>query len=180
MAAAGAAGLFVVPTLTVLESFCGAPGGKSLCDDVRLTPYLHPEDHAALQQSFPGIAGFTLAAAEAGCRRFAAAGLPVLAGTDAPNPGTVHGASLHRELELLVGAGLSPVEALRAATSVPARVFGLADRGLVAPGLRADLVLVEGDPRQDITHTRAIVGVWKRGMAIDRIAYREEVAARQS
>jgi cytosine/adenosine deaminase-related metal-dependent hydrolase len=69
--------------------------------------------------------------------RLAAAGVPVLAGTDTPNPGTVHGASLHRELELLVGAGLTPQLALQAATSVPARVFGLIDRGVIEPGRRA-------------------------------------------
>ena len=62
------------------------------------------------------------------------AGVPILAGTDAPNPGTSHGSSLHRELELLVQAGLSPDAALAAATSVPARVYSLRDRGRIAPG----------------------------------------------
>jgi hypothetical protein len=91
------------------------------------------------------------------------AGVPILAGTDAPNPGTAHGASLHRELELLVQAGLSPVEALRAATSSAARAFRLVDRGRIARGLRADVVLVDGDPTTDIRKTRAVVGVWKEG-----------------
>ena len=97
--------------------------------------------------------------------------MPILAGTDAPNPGTAHGASLHRELELLVHAGLAPTEALAAATSVPASAFHLADRGRVARGLRADLVLVNGDPTRDITATRDIVGVWKGGAPVDRAAY---------
>jgi imidazolonepropionase-like amidohydrolase len=66
-----------------------------------------------------------------------ALGVSVLAGTDAPNPGTARGASMHREVELLVKAGLTPVEALRAATSVPARTFSLTDRGRIAPGLLA-------------------------------------------
>lgn len=64
---------------------------------------------------------------------------------------------------LLTRAGLSPVQALAAATSVPARHFALHDRGRIAPGLRADLVLVDGDPTTDITATRAIVDVWRRG-----------------
>ena len=64
---------------------------------------------------------------------------PILAGTDAPNPSTIFGASLHRELVLLVAAGLTPVEALRAATSVPAETFGLRKRGRVKPGFVADL-----------------------------------------
>src|SRR4051812_49319962 len=83
---------------------------------------------------------------------------------------------MHRELELLVKAGLTPVEALRAATSVPARTFSLSNRGRIAPGLRGDLVLVTGDPTSDIVATRDIAGVWKRGVEIRRDAYREEVA----
>lgn len=106
--------------------------------------------------------------ARAAVRVLAAAGVPLLAGTDAGNPGTAHGASIHRELELLVSAGLTPIEALRAATSTPARVFRLLDRGRLAPGLRADLVLVDGDPSRDITATRAIVQVWRNGVMVAR------------
>jgi imidazolonepropionase-like amidohydrolase len=92
----------------------------------------------------------------------------VLAGTDAPSPGTTYGASLHGELSLLVRTGLSPSQALASATSVPARAFRLDDRGAIRAGLRADLVLVDGDPTRDILTTRRIVGVWKRGVAVDR------------
>ena len=106
--------------------------------------------------------------------------MPILAGTDAINPGTAHGASIHRELELLVAAGLSPSEALAAATSVPATIFGLAGRGRIAPGARADLVLVDGDPTTDIKATRRIVGVWKQGRAIDRDAYRKALESQRS
>ena len=61
------------------------------------------------------------------------AGVPLLAGTDAV-PIAGHGVTLHWELELLVEAGLAPAEALAAATSVPARCFGLVDRGRIAHG----------------------------------------------
>ena len=105
------------------------------------------------------------------------AGVPILAGTDAPNPGSVHGASLHHELRLLVEAGLTPAEALAASTSVPAKQFKLADRGRVAVGRRADLLLVEGDPAADIRHLADIAGVWKAGVAIDRSKRMEVVAA---
>ena len=60
-------------------------------------------------------------------------------------------------------AGLSPLEALRAATSAPADAFRLKDRGRIKQGLRADLVLVNGDPGVDITSTRDILRVWKLG-----------------
>jgi imidazolonepropionase-like amidohydrolase len=106
--------------------------------------------------------------ARAAVAALVAAGVPILAGTDAGNPGTAHGASLHRELELLVSAGMTPVQALRAATSVPARVFSLRDRGRIAPGFRADLVLVAGEPDRDILATRRIVGVWRNGAAVAR------------
>lgn len=96
------------------------------------------------------------------------AGVPLLAGTDATPFAPVHGESLHRELELLTLAGLTDEEALAAATSVPARHFGLADRGRIAPGLRADLLLVDGDPMHDITATRAIAAVWRGGIRLDR------------
>lgn len=88
--------------------------------------------------------------------------------------GPCSGASLHRELELLVRCGLSPAQALPAATSEPARVFGLTDRGHVAAGQRADLVLVSGDPLADITATRAIERIWRGGIACDRRAFRCE------
>jgi hypothetical protein len=100
-----------------------------------------------------------------------AAGVPILAGTDAPNPGLVHGASLHRELEHLVEAGLSPQDALAAATSVPARVLGLTDRGVIDVGARADLILVSGDPTSDIAASASIVDVWLGGRRVDEDAY---------
>ncbi len=100
------------------------------------------------------------------------AGVAILAGTDAPNPPSEHGSSLHHELELLVRAGMTPLQALAAATSAPARAFGLADRGRVVVGLRADLVLVDGDPATDIRTTRRIVAVWKRGVMLERAASR--------
>jgi imidazolonepropionase-like amidohydrolase len=95
-------------------------------------------------------------------------GVPVLAGTDATPFAPAHGAGLHRELELLTRAGLGNEEVLAAATSVPARHFGLADRGRIAPGLRADLVFVEGDPTTDIRATCAIDDVWRRGVRQER------------
>jgi hypothetical protein len=109
-------------------------------------------------------------------RQLKAARVPILAGTDAGNPGTTQGASLHGELELLVRAGLTPAEALHAATAAAAAAFHLDDRGQIAPGKRADLVLVAGDPTADIRQTRDIVAVWKAGHPIDRVAWKASVA----
>jgi imidazolonepropionase-like amidohydrolase len=99
---------------------------------------------------------------------FHRAGAVILAGTDANDDLTApyqiaHGESLHEELERLVDAGLTPVEALRGATSLAADAFGLGDRGAVTAGRRADLLLVDGDPTQNISDTRNIRGVWVGG-----------------
>ncbi|MFG3417923.1 amidohydrolase family protein [Micromonospora sp. NPDC048063] len=96
------------------------------------------------------------------------AGVTLLAGTDATPFAPQHGTAMHRELALLVKAGLTRTEALAAATSVPARHFGLTDRGRIAPGLRADLLLVDGDPTTDITAVSAAVDVWRRGVRQNR------------
>ncbi|MEV0972989.1 amidohydrolase family protein [Microtetraspora glauca] len=135
-----AQGVFVVTTLAYFEAISGQAEAA---------------DHA-----LPGCADNAVHAA----RTLHRAGVPLLAGTDANPFAPVHGAAMHRELSLLTEAGLSDEEALAAATSVPARHFGLADRGHVAPGRRADLLLVDGDPTRDITAIAAIAEVWRRGV----------------
>lgn len=168
--------VFVVPTLTVLESVGSVASGASLTTDARLEPYLTGDDTSNLKQSFPNLPPtISEKYAEQTVAHLKAAHVPVLAGTDAPNPGTAHGVSIHRELELLVRSGLTPVEALTAATSAPAVAFHLEDRGVIAPGKRADLLLVKGDPTRDILATRDIVSVWKLGVEDDRASYRAAI-----
>ncbi|MFJ6530546.1 amidohydrolase family protein [Streptomyces longwoodensis] len=132
-------GKAVIPTLTMMEGIAAARGVPHAYQTAR-------RNLATLHQ----------------------AGIPVLAGTDAnTQPGVPHqvehGTSLHHELELLVDAGLTPRQALRAATTMPAHAFGLRDRGAISPGLRADLVLIDGDPLADIRATRAIHRIWCAG-----------------
>ncbi len=174
-------GMFVVPTLAVLGSYNGATDAAELMADSTITSYL-PPDHEA-RWRLTGIWGASVPDKQAWRDRVTAAvrqldlgGVRILAGTDAGNPGTVFGATLHHELALLVEAGLTPAEALTAATAAPAQAFGLDDRGRIAPGLRADLLLVDGDPTTDVRATRKIVGVWKLGVEVDREAYRERQA----
>ena len=173
--------VFVIPTLTVLSGFRDPRGNAAVADDPDLAPYLSPDEARSLRSGFAGRGrerpGVDVPAEAV--KALHAAGVRLLAGTDVGNPGTAHGASVHRELAMLVDAGLTPAEALAAATSVPAAAFGLTDRGRVTPGLRADLLLVEGDPTADVKATRKIVGVWKRGRAVDRDAYKAEVEARR-
>jgi imidazolonepropionase-like amidohydrolase len=96
-------------------------------------------------------------------RAFKQAGGRVVTGTDAANPLLVPGASEHTELELLVDAGLTPAEALRAATVDAAALLGADSLGAIAPGKGADLVVLSRDPLADITNTRSITRVMVRG-----------------
>jgi imidazolonepropionase-like amidohydrolase len=166
---------FVIPTFSVLQTLAGMHEAAVLTKDALISPYLKSFDGQNLDRNYPFKGNeANYRAAESALSQLKEAGVPILAGTDAPNPGTTFGASLHRELELLVRAGLTPVEALRAATSVPADKFSLEGRGRIKPGMIADLVLVKGDPTQDITATRNIMFIWKEGRPVDRLKYQEE------
>jgi imidazolonepropionase-like amidohydrolase len=168
--------IFAIGTLSVLQSFSGAPSGPDLAADPRLGPYLFGPGWSTSHIRVPAKGPNLFPNALAAMRQLHAAGVPILAGTDSPNPGTAWGLSLHNELNLLVGCGFTPSEALRAATAEPARQFFLIDRGGIEVGRRADLLLVDGDPSKDIEATRAIEGVWEAGVAIDRAAVRREAA----
>lgn len=160
-------GVFVIPTLAVIAGIAGEDQGVSM--DPRLAPWLSSAQRQTLAARFPGGPRAELYRnALESVRRLHAASVTILAGTDAPNPATAHGASIHDELVRLVDAGLSPREALSAATAKPAAAFGIEDRGRIARGLRADLLLVDGDPTRDILATRAIVGIWKNGHRVAR------------
>jgi Amidohydrolase family len=106
----------------------------------------------------------------------------VIAGPDANRaPGVPaqipHGKSLHDKLELLFDAGLSTVDALQAATLLPAKYFGLHDRGVIKPGRLADLVCLTADPTEDIGSTCMIEQVWCGGVnAFIRTSYATHVA----
>ena len=142
----------MIPTLTMM---------KGIVDRVAAAAASQPEGVPA--------AGPSYESARDSVAELHRAGVPILAGTDAnAGPGIPfsprHGESLHDELELLIEAGLSNVEALRAATVLPAQHFGLHDRGVIEPGRRADLVLIDGDPIADIRATRQIRRVWCAGV----------------
>ena len=158
-------GAFVIPTFAVLKHLCGASDGPSLMADGEIQRRVRQPFRPVLSVPSPTPARSCEAASDA-VRQLVNAGALLLAGTDSPGPGTAYGASLHRELEHLVSAGVPPLTALAAATSAPARAFRMTDRGRIAPGLRADLTLVNGDPSKDIRATLDIAAVWKRGIRL--------------
>ena len=159
------AGVFVVPTLSVRVAAAGDSIGPALLEETR------PDDVSEMQRqtlmgTFPRPVGTSEASIES-VRRLHAAGVRIVAGTDAPNPGTGFGISMHGELRLLERAGLSPAEALAAATGTAAEAFGIQDRGRLEEGRIADLLLVAGDLESDLTRSAAIAGVWKDGFPVE-------------
>lgn len=135
-----AANIVSIPTLTMEEALC----------NIKIRPNVdYRNAHISVERQF-------------------AAGVQVFAGTDSndsPMARVVHGESIHRELELLVGAGMSSLEALRAATVEPAQYFGF-DCGMIQQGKLANAVLLGSDPLADIKATRDIRMVWCRGTRV--------------
>ncbi len=111
--------------------------------------------------------------AQANARRLWEAGVLVVAGSDASYPGVFQGEGLHRELELLVEAGIPPVKAIQAASLNAARFMGQDSIwGSVTPGKRADLIVVKGKPYRTIGDTRKIVTIVQNGTVVDRNSLR--------
>src|SRR5262249_9790080 len=106
----------------------------------------------------------------AAVKKLAAAGVPMLTGTDAGNPAVFHGYSVHRELRLLVEAGLSPWGALAASTTSAGRF--LKRHWGMKVGDEATLLVLDGSPIDDIANTEKIREVIQRGRVVDRGALR--------
>ncbi len=105
----------------------------------------------------------------ANLRRALDAGVTVVAGTDTGNPFVFPGFGMHHELELMVEAGMSPMDALVAATRTPARMLGQEQEfGTLTPGRRADLLVLGADPLIDISNTRTLEVVIRNGRVLDR------------
>ena len=161
--------VFVVPTLTVIAMADGRSPGEEIIADPQLNKYLDDAQYPGLKSDFGGkIPGFSLAVAQHNVGALYAAGVDILAGSDAPNPGTAHGASVHQEMALLVESGMPAAAALRAAGATVADRFNLEDRGQLGTGARADVVLVEGDPLAEITATREIHSIFRNGFRVER------------
>jgi imidazolonepropionase-like amidohydrolase len=159
---------FVITTLTTLYTSLGTPAGAALVTDARLAPLLSEDVKKHLGEKMPFVCSGSFHNGLLAAKKLRDVGVVLLAGTDAPSPGDSNGVSLHQEMEFLVQGGFTPAEAIAAATVWPAKEFHLEDRGRIAVGLRADLMLVRGDPTANIEATRDIVSIWKAGVEEDR------------
>ncbi len=167
------AGVFVVPTLSVIAGMFGDSTGLRILAETD-EPLISPMQRQTLSDPSLLRAGAGAEVALENVRRLQAAGVRIVAGTDTPNPGTGTGISMHGELRLLADAGLESAEVLASATSGAAEAFGIPERGRIAEGYVADLVLVRGDIESDVegdvSRTTDIVTIWKDGYPVVREA----------
>jgi imidazolonepropionase-like amidohydrolase len=163
-----------VPTLVLANEDALQAGGPPSADP--RWRYLRADEHPRWEQF---LAGYTAKDAALAKQRWPVARqivlamhqarVPIMTGTDAPMPGVYPGFSLHEEMTMLVDAGLTPSDALRSATLVPAKFLGIAGAaGAVEVGMRADLVLLDADPTKDIRNTRRINAVLFDGRLLRR------------
>jgi imidazolonepropionase-like amidohydrolase len=172
-------GVFVMPTLLTHErpthtsvppsmsAWLDGPAGRALGPEltgrVKATFVERTADAAATARSRYEILRRSVA-------RLARANAKLMLGSDTGIQDQPFGVSEHAELEAMVGAGATPMQALVAATSVPAQYLGLSDVGTLATGKAASFIVLEANPLDDITNTRRIADVYVDGRRIDRQA----------
>ena len=173
------AGIFMQSTLVIYETGLAMRKGFRYPDQLKdpAFPYLPAqlqEQWKGVKELMPGLGkklwrrhpefNRTLASA------LHKAGVPIMAGTDALGlPFVIPGTSLHKELRLLEESGLTPYEVLQAATTIPSKFLGKENEfGTIAPGKRADLLLVEGNPLEDLAFLAKPLGVMVRGIWLPR------------
>lgn len=174
-------GTWLCPTLTVIERTAEQIRSLDSIRNLQGFPYVHPllqskwlTANQANQGASPERVAHLVKVVSFNnllVKAFKAAGVPIVAGTDAGSAGVVWGFSLQDELELLVKAGLTNEEALASATRLPSKWVGIESKiGTIEEGKFADLILLDANPLEDISNTRKIAGVFVNGRWVDRPA----------
>jgi len=171
-------GVYCIPTLSVFESFSGGMMAKTEDQNIPLISQgISREILADLdkKREIPGINesfkawSETLHFAKINAKKMSDFGIKLAVGTDAGNPAVFFGPSVHREMELMVEAGIPPAEVIKAATLNAAEILGKDDRlGTIFKGKLADILVVDGNPMDDIRNTQNIFMVIKNGQVLDR------------
>ena len=162
---------YVVPNLSAYEIIARQWGSQEVLDELLNMPnlrYVHPswrerwaegrylDRTGSITDRVLFLRGLT--------GRFQAAGIPLLLGTDSPTiPGLLAGFSIHEDLRNMIEAGLTPYEALVAGAFLETHVTGAEPVGTIAVGQRADLILLDGNPLEDVTNVERWSGVMARG-----------------
>ena len=168
--------IFVIPTLSVIASAGQVRLADELAEDPTIAEFLHSEQKQQLAAGFGGhkIPGFELPIAIENTRRLHQAGIRILAGSDAPNPGTSYGASIHQELELLAKAGLGTVDLINAEMEIMGDPYFIPqESGNYVAALKAPNMTVDGTmpyPLNNIRATRDIQSIYKNGLKVKRIS----------
>jgi imidazolonepropionase-like amidohydrolase len=172
-----AAGVAQVPTQALLEHWVGpdSPEAMAAWPEMRFVPKAQLAEWTTQKRGFSGGASAEdreqfLAVRRRLLKQMHDQGVTLLLGSDGPQVWNVPGASVHRELQYLVRAGLSPWAALETGTRAVARFFGTADRGTVEQGKRADLLVVDANPLADVANASRIAGVMLGGRWLSRDA----------
>ena len=165
-----AAGAAVVPTETLLENVAGSLAELQAREEYAYLPRNLRVGYARAVGRFDAAAAAEFLRLRKRLIKAAhSAGVPILLGSDSPQIFNVPGFSIHRELEAMVAAGLTPFDALATGTSAPAAFYQHdAHWGTIAPGRDADFVALDADPLKDIANTRRIHAVMVRGRYLDR------------
>jgi imidazolonepropionase-like amidohydrolase len=166
------ANAFVVPNLGLSELRREAIGDDSFLRQTHTEVAAEPMTAASSERvNNPTPDAMTEAALRQSLALILSEGVDIMLGTDAGAvPYHPYGYTGHRELEIYVRLGMTPMQALQAGTSVAARHLGLTDMGALAPGYSADLIILSANPLDDIRNTRSIDSVYLRGQALDRQA----------
>ncbi len=178
VAAMARRGVFVMPNMGVSERGRHTSPPAWLAEPLlaeTVSPEVRERAAGAFARRSPEAAAraeASFAAMERSLGRLAAAGVPLVLGSDSGVQDHFYGFAAHRELELMVAAGLSPMDALLTATARSADRLGLDDAGRLVAGARADFVVLEANPLDDITNTRRIARVVLGGEEVDREAMR--------
>ena len=159
-------GTFIIPTMALYEGMLRGELNETLLTAESIK--LPASAQTSLNQSFgntqfpPHFYDNLLLTTE----RLYQAGVPILAGSDAPNPGTAHGWSLLAELEMLQRVGLPLESVMHAATAAPAKAFALPHQGRIAEGMKADLLLVDTSATTNLQALFHPLAIWKNGFAL--------------
>ncbi len=171
-------GVFYIPTLTVDESFfvyadqpawLNSPFFRAACPpDVYATLTSDAYRQKVLSDPLTGRHRVDHAVAEANLKASLMAGVKIAFGTDSgANIYRVPGFAEHHELAMMVESGLTPLQAIHAATETSAELLGIAGKtGTLTPGKSADLILLRGNPAEDIHNTEKIAAIWHQGRQV--------------